>query len=51
MRKTVSLKWMIDYEAKLRDGVQKRFGFSHGTRDEKTPSDESTHDQLTHVPS
>jgi hypothetical protein len=35
-------EWMIDYEAKLREGVQKRFGLSHGTSNKNRPSDEST---------
>jgi hypothetical protein len=25
-------EWMVDYEAKLREGAQKRFGLSDGTR-------------------
>jgi hypothetical protein len=37
-------EWMGDYEAKLREGVQKRFGLSHGTSDNK-PGDESMQDQ------
>jgi hypothetical protein len=35
-------EWMIGYEAKLREGVQKRFGLSHGTSNKNRPSDEST---------
>jgi hypothetical protein len=35
-------EWMVDYEAKLREGVQKRFGLSHETSD-KRPSDGSMH--------
>jgi hypothetical protein len=35
-------KWMIDYEAKLREGVQKRFGLSHRISNKGRPSDEST---------
>lgn len=34
-------EWMVDYEAKLREGVQKSFGLSHGTSDKNRPSDES----------
>jgi hypothetical protein len=35
-------EWMVDYEAKLREGVHKRFGLSHGTGNKNRPSDEST---------
>jgi hypothetical protein len=28
-------EWMVDYEARLREGVQKRFGLSHGTSDNR----------------
>jgi hypothetical protein len=38
-------EWMVDYEAKLREGVQKRFGLSHGTGDKNSPSDESIQDK------
>jgi hypothetical protein len=37
-------EWMVDYEAKLREGVQKRFGLSYGTSDNR-PSDESIRDK------
>jgi hypothetical protein len=33
-------EWMVDYEAKLREGVQKRFALSHGTSSNR-PGDES----------
>jgi hypothetical protein len=34
-------EWMVDYKAKLREGVQKRFGLSHGTGDKNRPKCES----------
>jgi hypothetical protein len=37
-------EWMVDYEAKLREGVQKRFGLSHETSDNR-PNDGSMHDK------
>jgi hypothetical protein len=38
-------EWMVDYEAKLREGVQKRFGLSHGTGDKNRLSDELMQDK------
>jgi hypothetical protein len=38
-------EWMVDYEAKLRAGVQKRFGLPHRTSDKNRPSDESMQDE------
>ena len=35
-------EWMVDYEAKLRERVQKRFGPSHGTGHNDRSNDEST---------
>jgi hypothetical protein len=37
-------EWMVNYEAKLRERVQKRFGLSYGTSDNR-PSDESMRDK------
>jgi hypothetical protein len=34
-------EWMVDYEAKLREGVQKRLGLSSGTGDKNRPNDKS----------
>ena len=38
-------EWMSDYEAKLREGVQKRLALSHGTGDKNRPNDESMQDK------
>jgi hypothetical protein len=34
-------EWLADYEAELREGVQKRFGLTDGIGEKSRPSDES----------
>jgi hypothetical protein len=34
-------EWLADYEAELREGVQKRFGLTDGINDKNRLSDES----------
>jgi hypothetical protein len=38
-------EWLADYEAELREGVQKRFGLTDGSSDKNRLSDESLQDK------
>jgi hypothetical protein len=44
-------EWLADYEAELREGVQKRFGLTDGISDKNRLSDESPQGEDQDTPS